>query len=66
MTFEYASDKKRIEYDSRGSPKVLEGMLVKMRLFGHFDEDTSFKLSKFQTCDDPNNHEEQVQVSTKF
>jgi hypothetical protein len=63
MTFEYESDKKRIEYDENGSPQLLENMEVKIRLFGKFDNDTHFKLTKFQSCEDHHNHNPVVKVS---
>jgi len=62
MNFEYESDKKRIEYDQHGTPRSLENMDVKIRLFGKFTNQTIFKFSKFQKCDDPNNHEQGVEV----
>lgn len=62
MNFEYESDKKRVEYDENGSPQILEGMGVKIRLFGRFDDTTFFKLSKFHKCDDSSNREPIVKV----
>ncbi|OXA64215.1 metal transporter CNNM4 [Folsomia candida] len=63
MSFEYESDKKRVEYDDSSSPHILEGTPLKIRLYGRFDDTTFFKVSKFHKCDDPSNREMPVKVT---
>lgn len=58
LSIDYDSDKRRVDYDDEGSPIILEGLEVKLTLYGKFTPMTYFRLSKLHVCDDLKNEEE--------
>ncbi|ODN06176.1 Metal transporter CNNM2 [Orchesella cincta] len=65
LSIDYASDKRRVDYDSEGSPNILEGMEVTLTLYGKFKPGTYFRFSKFHICDDPKNSQEEHLIRMK-
>ncbi|CAL8077533.1 unnamed protein product [Orchesella dallaii] len=62
LSIDYASDKRRVDYDSDGSPNILEGMEVTLTLYGKFEPKMYFRFSKFHICDDPKNKEKEQSI----